>query len=558
LPNALNNGVPMKTNSPTEQNSPRRRKAPAKQPVTVIEAQPEQSLVPYDENLLERARTQWQFGDWESLAQLDRVTLQHHPDRAKLALLAAAGRLQTGNNAEARQFIRLAKDWGVSKKLVSQILIAGVHNSLGRAAAICNQQHRALQHFENAIAIGTPGGDTKLLTQARSGYQLLQLGIQHQSDGTIRFTRSSDRTQVTGTSKPQRTPAERAEYLNKNGETLYQAGNCKLAVEYFQRALDLQPRNAWICQNLAEATARLDYKKDEAWECDELAKTIAEIGKWDVTVRHYRQALKLDPAQAQAHRAAQTFKVEPAQANHIDNPIFIVGCGHSGTSLMLAILGSHPRIHSIPKESAIFLRTDDVIQKTMRQWDAECATQSKARWAEKTPPHIFQLHRFLAFRPQAQIILMLRDGRDVVCSLKPRIGYAAFEDRLDRWIYDNMAGLPYWQHPQVKVVKYEDLVTNPEKELRTLCQFLGEDYSPTLLDYHKTEHRWYSDKIEKPDTIKTQEDHITNRNWQINQPIFDGRGRWLAEMTEAEKDLFKKSPAQPLLDQFGYVADCNW
>lgn len=48
--------------------------------------------VPYDEPLLERARTRWQFGDWNSLGQLDRNTLQHHPNRTKLALLAAAGR----------------------------------------------------------------------------------------------------------------------------------------------------------------------------------------------------------------------------------------------------------------------------------------------------------------------------------------------------------------------------------------------------------------------------------------------------------------------------------
>jgi len=133
------------------------------------------SLVPYDENLLERARTQWQFGDWESLAKLEPGTLQHHPDRARLALLAAAGRLQTDKIDEARHYIRLAKDWGVSKKLLTRILAAGVHNSLGRAAAIGNQPHRALQHFENAIQIGTPGADAKLLTQARAGEQLNQL-----------------------------------------------------------------------------------------------------------------------------------------------------------------------------------------------------------------------------------------------------------------------------------------------------------------------------------------------------------------------------------------------
>jgi hypothetical protein len=134
-------------------------------------------FVPYDENLLERARTQWQFGDWESLARLERDTLQHHPDRAKLALLAAAGHLQQGDSQEARQFTRMAQDWGCSKKLVSQILISGVHNSLGRAGAIGNQEHRALRHFETAITIGTAGSDTKLLTKARVGEQLSQLRI---------------------------------------------------------------------------------------------------------------------------------------------------------------------------------------------------------------------------------------------------------------------------------------------------------------------------------------------------------------------------------------------
>ncbi len=162
----------------SKKSAKRRREAAAeRQPVVVIEAEREQTLVPYDENLLERARTQWQFGDWESLAQLNRDTLQHHPDRAKLALLAAAGRLQTDDIAEARQFVHLAQDWGVSKRLVSQVLAAGVHNSLGRAAALAGQQARALKHFESAIVIGTPGADIRLLAQARIGKQLQQLGL---------------------------------------------------------------------------------------------------------------------------------------------------------------------------------------------------------------------------------------------------------------------------------------------------------------------------------------------------------------------------------------------
>ena len=133
-------------------------------------------LVPYDENLLERARTQWQFGDWQSLANLERDSLQHHPDRAKLVLLAAAGRLQIGQGSEAKQYIRLAQDWGCSKKHISQVLISGVHNSIGMAAAMGAHQQRAALHFEKAISIGSPSSDIQLLTQARTAHQVGQLG----------------------------------------------------------------------------------------------------------------------------------------------------------------------------------------------------------------------------------------------------------------------------------------------------------------------------------------------------------------------------------------------
>lgn len=125
----------------------------------------------YDEDLLERSSTQWQFGDWNSLAQLNRDTLQHHPDRAKLALLAAARRLQTDKADEARQYLRLARDWGVAKDLLARILAAGVQNSLGRAAAIAGEQPRALQHFHGALVTGTPATEARLLAQARMNHQ---------------------------------------------------------------------------------------------------------------------------------------------------------------------------------------------------------------------------------------------------------------------------------------------------------------------------------------------------------------------------------------------------
>jgi hypothetical protein len=141
-----------------------------------IEYEEAQNVVPYDEHLLERSRTQWHFGDWESLVNMELETLQHHPDRAKLALLAAAGQSQQGNSEAARQLIRLAKDWGCNKKLISQILISGVHNSIGRAAAVTGQNQRARMHFDSAIETGLAGGDRRLLSQARIRTQWEQIG----------------------------------------------------------------------------------------------------------------------------------------------------------------------------------------------------------------------------------------------------------------------------------------------------------------------------------------------------------------------------------------------
>ena len=148
--------------------------------------------VPYDETHLERARTQWQFGDWKSLAAIERDQLQHHPDRGKLALLAAAGLLQAGDSNKARSYIRLAQDWGINNKMISRILIAGVHNSLGRAAIANAQEQRALGHFSASVETGAPGGDKDLLLKARSSEQFSQLGVpqvlQHRKTSLTKYS----------------------------------------------------------------------------------------------------------------------------------------------------------------------------------------------------------------------------------------------------------------------------------------------------------------------------------------------------------------------------------
>ena len=46
-------------------------------------------LVPYDENLFKKTRTQQQFDDWGTLTCLAHKVIQHHPDRAKSTLFGS-------------------------------------------------------------------------------------------------------------------------------------------------------------------------------------------------------------------------------------------------------------------------------------------------------------------------------------------------------------------------------------------------------------------------------------------------------------------------------------
>jgi hypothetical protein len=124
-----------------------------------------------DTKLLPRVITQWQFGDWHSLVQLDIATLQNHPERAQLALYAAAGHQQIGEMGLTHRFIRIAQAWGCEPILIKQLMISGVHNTLGLAEAKLGNLERSKEHFKAAIDIGSPGTD-RLVYAARTTHQM--------------------------------------------------------------------------------------------------------------------------------------------------------------------------------------------------------------------------------------------------------------------------------------------------------------------------------------------------------------------------------------------------
>jgi hypothetical protein len=214
----------------------------------------------------------------------------------------------------------------------------------------------------------------------------------------------------------------------------------------------------------------------------------------------------------------------------VQRPIFIVGFPRSGTTLLQSLLGAHPNI-AAPPEVHFFLRIynvrdywgdladdqraaaamralvrapadlfancgfdeDALVRKFLagdRSYRSLLATllddfaerQGKARWSEKTPQQMPAQAWHLM--PDAQVVHIHRDPRAVIAS-----NLATWSDRRPPWLIAQE-----WSNYTRTVlaegrakagsfvtIRYEDLADDPEPVLRSLCEFLGEDFTAQML-----------------------------------------------------------------------------
>lgn len=176
-----------------------------------------------------------------------------------------------------------------------------------------------------------------------------------------------------------------------------------------------------------------------------------------------------------------------------NDPIFIGGCGRSGTTLLLSMLSAHKEIFACPRELGLFNRTHrdargrlvvDRIDRLYRTFLFRSIPLSANRWCEKSPSnihHIEEIEEYYGGR--FKFVHLVRDGRDVVLSVHPTSPDTYWVEP-QRWVRDVKAGLAYADHPKVKTIRYEDLIADYEATIRELCTFLELPVSEEILNWH--------------------------------------------------------------------------
>lgn len=259
-------------------------------------------------------------------------------------------------------------------------------------------------------------------------------------------------------------------------------------------------------------------------------------------------------------------------------PLFLVGCGHSGTTPLVDLLGLHPSIYAFAPNAALeySVKADSFGRATSwapsRNDDARIAAlalrakgANASAWLVKSPSNVCRLGYVLARLPSARVVGVVRDGRDVLLSLVER--YPAADPAgtlgLGRWVNDNEALLLYAADPRVLVVRYEDLFERAPSypALRRIlrhCRVAPDDPSGVVAARARGEAAPRPPPRPAGKTVASDA-HTALRAAQLKKPLATSPPRWPTQMTPALRRVFKANRrAVALLARFGYAGDSSW
>jgi hypothetical protein len=283
---------------------------------------------------------------------------------------------------------------------------------------------------------------------------------------------------------------------------------------------------------------------------------------------------------------------------------FVVGVGRSGTTLLRLMLDAHPEL-SIPPETHFLPAliglyegdreptTDELVEAVMSHdgwrdfgmdekelraifaasegsaaagairafYGAYAARHGKPRWGDKTPVYIESIARIdETLGDQARFIHLIRDGRDVAVSRRARAAARGREptpaaDEAATWrrriegAREQASSADHYRE-----WRYEDLVTDPEKTLREICDFVALDFDPAMRDYHQGASERLSELSDLPGKrgkVRPRSERIAAHALTSEPPREDRLERWRAELTRDEIASYEEVAGQ-LLAELGY------
>ena len=190
------------------------------------------------------------------------------------------------------------------------------------------------------------------------------------------------------------------------------------------------------------------------------------------------------------------------------------GCGHTGSSILARILGTHSLIYFVEIESGMFLANRYFTHLNfIDQYQEQASANNKTLILEKTPRHIWHVDYIRRAYPSTKFILTTRNCYDTVASLYQRT--KNFRGSLTRFQDDSILTLRQLSESDVLLVKYEDLISNPSHLVNSLCSWLDLKFEHEMLNYSDKPISWnlvnpYSSGIDAHDRL---------RNQQVNSPL---------------------------------------
>lgn len=166
-----------------------------------------------------------------------------------------------------------------------------------------------------------------------------------------------------------------------------------------------------------------------------------------------------------------------------------------------------------------------VIDTIYRAYGNQCG-QSFQIWGDTTFSGTHYIPELFSVFPDARFVFLLRDGRDVISSFKAG-GPEYFDELAQVEIaaksWNRSVSTYEWLQKRTKVflLKYEDLVSDPDTNLKELMTFLSLDFEQSLLTHHQN-----------PSDLECYQNAIHSN---LGQPISSKSvGGWKKGLTEEE------------------------